>query len=576
MQRAVLLSSGILLSLLVVPAASTQVVPAAPTAAPRPGLPPRDSPAAATTGTARIRGRVFAADTNAALRRAQVIVAAPEQQVRRFVTTDADGRYDFGSLPAGRYTVTASKGGYVSLQYGQRRPFEPGRTLTLATGQELTQVDVTLPRGGVITGRITDEFAEPVTGAMVRAQRYQYGPGGQRRLVYSPGVGLVQTDDLGQFRLFGLMPGDYVVNAMVRMPMALSAPNPADAAEGFAPTYFPGTVNPAEAQSVSVGIGEETSIQMVLQATRMAHVSGTVVDSAGKPVSGGSLMLRSSDAGGSMMGMAGRSLPDGAFALANIAPGDYEIAISVTPATPDAVPEYGAVPVTVGGDDVTGVRIVTGPGAVITGRVIFEGTAPKNGLNMPPRVNAQPIDPENNMAMMRFGGEANGVIADDGRFQIRGAVGTVFFRVQVATNWMLKSITLDGRDITDVPYELGTSETIEGLSIVLTDRVTEVSGGVSSSRGESLKDYAVVVQPASVRDGVDASRSIRVARPDQDGRYRVRNLPPGDYLATAVESLEQGGEWDPELQPKLREAASSFTLKEGDSRPLDLKLAEGL
>ena len=64
--------------------------------------------------------------------------------------TDDEGRYELKELPAGRYSVSASKGGYVSLQFGQRRPFEQGQPLQLADGQTLEKVDFVLPKGGVI------------------------------------------------------------------------------------------------------------------------------------------------------------------------------------------------------------------------------------------------------------------------------------------------------------------------------------------------------------------------------------------------------------------------------------------
>jgi len=109
----------------------------APGGTPRPGLPPRDTPLAKPAATGKIRGRVLAVDTNAPLRRAQVTLLAGQLGVRRFTTTDADGRYEFADVAEGRYTVTAGKGGYVTLQYGQRRAFEPGRQVSVADGTEL-------------------------------------------------------------------------------------------------------------------------------------------------------------------------------------------------------------------------------------------------------------------------------------------------------------------------------------------------------------------------------------------------------------------------------------------------------
>src|SRR4051812_13622832 len=186
-----------------------------PGAPARPGLPPRDpsTPAAPATGTAVMRGRIISA-TGSPLRRAQVNVSsttpAANTLARRSVTTDGEGRWEITDLPAGRYTLSASKAGYVTMSYGQRRPFEPGKQVVIEDSQKLEQLDLTLQRGGVVAGRVTDEFGEPVASIGVQAMRYTYSDDGQRRLTaVSSGL----TDDLGQFRVFGLMPGEYIVSA---------------------------------------------------------------------------------------------------------------------------------------------------------------------------------------------------------------------------------------------------------------------------------------------------------------------------------------------------------------------------
>jgi hypothetical protein len=165
------------------------------------GMPARDN--SARTGTARIRGRVFAADNGAPLRKAQVRLFSPELRENRLATTDVQGTYEFKDLPAGRYTLTANKGSFVSLQYGQTRPLEPGKPLQILDAQTMEKVDFSLPRGSVITGRIVDEFGEPVTDVMVAPMRYQYQQG-RRRLV--PSGRTTQTNDIGEFSRFGLPP----------------------------------------------------------------------------------------------------------------------------------------------------------------------------------------------------------------------------------------------------------------------------------------------------------------------------------------------------------------------------------
>src|SRR3954466_10885754 len=148
---------------------------------PPPPLPPRDNAQATAAGTAVIRGRVVAADTGQPLRKAQVRIFAPELRENRLATADTDGKFEFKEVKAGRYNVSASKGSYVALQYGQTRPFEPGKPLEIIAGQTLDKVDFVLPHGAIVTGRLVDEFGDPLPDAMVSAQRYQ-NFNGQKRL----------------------------------------------------------------------------------------------------------------------------------------------------------------------------------------------------------------------------------------------------------------------------------------------------------------------------------------------------------------------------------------------------------
>src|SRR5215204_4072098 len=120
----------------------------------------------AKTGTSRLRGRVTASDTGSPVRRAQVRISGPDIGTKTALT-DAQGRYEFKDLPAGRFNVSVSKSGFVAMQYGQNRPFEPGRPIELADTQAMDKGDISLPRGSVLAGRVVDEFGEAVAEAEV-------------------------------------------------------------------------------------------------------------------------------------------------------------------------------------------------------------------------------------------------------------------------------------------------------------------------------------------------------------------------------------------------------------------------
>ena len=346
----------------------------------------------------------------------RLTVVGADGPARYATTTNGEGRFEVLELPADRCSLTVSKGGYVSLQYGQRRPFEPGTPVALADGQALTALDLALPRGSVIAGRITDEFGEPVAQAQVSAQRYQYGPDGQRRLT-SSGIPIT-TDDLGQFRLHSLMPGEYIVSATFRSNfVVIGGTAGSDTSESFLPTFHPGTINASEAQPVTVTLGQESSVQFALSAARMARVSGLVVDSTGRALASAMVVLLPSSGLLSVSGglTTSQTAADGSFTFANVPPGDYVANVQLIPAlTGTNLTESAAVPVSVGGSDLNGLRIATGP-ALVRGHVEFEGTSSRTAPT-PWRVFAQSMTP----AQITFSAgspAANGLVGEDGSFQ---------------------------------------------------------------------------------------------------------------------------------------------------------------
>ena len=137
-------------------------------------------------GPQRPAGRVIAADSGNPLRRAQVRILGTEVRVNQAAITDGDGRYEFSKVPAGRYTINVTRNGYVSLQFGQQRPFEPGKPLTIADGEVAEKIDFALPRGSVIAGRVTDETGEPMRLAGVHRELQEFLSDSPRGLVELP------------------------------------------------------------------------------------------------------------------------------------------------------------------------------------------------------------------------------------------------------------------------------------------------------------------------------------------------------------------------------------------------------
>jgi carboxypeptidase family protein len=555
------------------------------------------------TGTSSISGRVFASDSGNPLRRAQVRVSGSDI-ASKVALTDAQGRYRFTDLPDGRFTVSSTKSGYVTVQYGQTRAYESGKTIELAEKQALDKIDIAMPRGGVIIGRIVDEFGEPVAEAMVSVMR-QTWTNGRRRLVNAGRT--ATTNDLGQYRMYGLAPGDYFVSATVRntdfplMDMAavgaqagvVSMPAaPATPSSGYAPTYFPGTATPSEAQRVSVAVGEERSgADFALVAVKLARITGIVMNSEGRPLEGAMVAVEPARGGDVLFGIGGggRTNRDGAFAINNVAPGEYNLAVrSVTVVTQNAGnqmvfttrisggeggdSEFASVPVAVAGEDLANLVITTTKGASATGRVTFEGGAkPPSAATL--RVTATSAD---GGPMMMPGGGGNGTVKPDGTFELKGLAGLRVLRVAgLPTGWTLKAVQLNGLDVTDGGIDFKGAEGVSGLEIVLTNKPTTITGGVTTADGTPVKDYTVVFFAEDPQKWVaPSSRWVVGTRPDNDGHYKIGTLPPGSYYAIAVDYIPQGEWGDPELLDRLRTKAQRVDVNEGESRTLDLKISD--
>jgi hypothetical protein len=519
--------------------------------------PRTSSNAAPPPGTSTLRGHVFAADTGLPLRKAQVRIISPEQRENRLATTDVQGAYEFKELRAGRYNIQASKGSYVPMSYGQRKPTDPATPLAILDNQLVERMDLTLPRGAVIMGRIVDEFGEPISDVQVGAQQYQFFQG-QRRLV--PTGRQANTDDIGEFRLFGISPGQYYLVATWRQQNPMNNED----TTAYAPMYFPGTENLAQAQRVTIAAGQEISdVVMALKPMRATRVSGTATNAEGKPMSGAVMAMSTGGFGFSMAGN-GPIRPDGTFTINGLAPGEYSLrAQAFGPGGPG---ETAVTTITATGEDITGVRLVGSKPSALIGRIV---TDPGVTAALPPALQLMLMPTDFNVMPM---GVTPATMAADGTFELKSGPGKMRIIMMNASGWSIRSMRLNGSDITDGSVDVKPGEDISGLEIELTNKVTAISGLVTNARGQAVKDYTAIAFSQDRDKWKTFSRYQGSSRPDQDGRFKIGSLPPGDYYVIAVDKIEAGQSTDPDFLESIRTKATAVTVHEGESRTVDLKI----
>ncbi len=532
-------------------------------------LPPRDTSDPLATGTSTLRGRVTAADDGRPLRRALVRVSSPGVREARTVTTDQNGRWELKDLPADSYTVSVSRSGYVMAGYRQPKVTSPPRAVAVTDRETRENIDVALMPGGVIVGRIVDEFGEPVADASVSAHRLQFS-GGVRRPVMS--VPPSSSNDIGEFRLFGLQPGAYYVSTSPRSP---SGPfdAPADRV-GYGQTWYPSATDLGSAQRVMVTAGETVSgVVIALSPARTARISGTVIGADGAPLRGGSVMLAGATAP-VFFGLSGMIRPDGSFTVSNVAPGEYTLRATGGggPGAPGQMPSLSTADVLVNGTDVDGVIVQPLLPTTISGRLVGD-----------PAVLAK-IDPSRVRLMAARSGpqfvpgppQPPQPLAADFSFSITAAPGPVIIRPVALPGLIIRSVRLEGRDVTR-GFVVPAGAPVADLEVEVTMSTARLVISASNERGDAAPDHEVIVFSQDENQwGAQIPGHGATGRMNEKGTFETEPLLPGAYYVVLADDiqLELGDANDPEILASLRARAQRVTLGAGETAAVQLRASE--
>jgi hypothetical protein len=573
--------------------------------------PPRDTTAITPTaiGTASVSGRVgLGDDANTPVRRAVVTLTSTDARDVRSAITDDDGRFTIGSLPDGRYSLTAKKPAHITSAYGARQPGRTGTTLVVGAGRPLTGLEWSLPRGGVLAGRITLSNGEPASNAPILAIADRHSTSGG---MISPSDIQFRTDDRGEFRVYGLPPdryllavvpeygrgdiavrreGDYdtavrtlqqaATSATAGVAVGTSAPPPVERTVGLAPTYFPGTPIASDAARITIGPGDvKDGLDFVVGFVPVATLRGTVVGTNGQPTQAVSispqLLGPAMPIGAAMSARASRPDAKGQFTITGLTPGRYTIrarsggvtfgpggTVTVSGATQT---EWALEHVTVHGDDIEGFSLIMRPGLTFVGRITTTGPGEPPATWKGASVSVQPVaSGPGNVLNAGITGPRSATAGDDGTFTVTGLEpGDYEIRVtlpaSMGTTWTLASVQHGNRDLRDAPLTFSQGS-ISDVAIVLTTERTELAGTLTSEAGTPATDYYVVAFPADRSVWHPASPRVRVMRPAADGLFSTRDLPPGTYRLAALTDVEDDEHRRAEFLESLYEASIAVTI----------------
>jgi hypothetical protein len=504
----------------------------------------------------QIRGRVRNASDDKPVARARVLAIAEGASDPHVAISNPDGTYTIADLPAGAYTITATRTGFAPFTHGQGRDIA-STPVTVAAGQQAT-VDIALVPGRSIAGRILDEDGTPFAGAIVEALVSRF-EAGMDRLV---SVAVTETNDRGEFRLFGLPPGQYYVSAADPAFRNVNGPS---GVLRYSPTYYPGVPFADQARAIAIGEGRDApSVEFPLKIVRPARLSGQLAADDGKPLLNGAIILTPREGDGVPMVPPGdpELHPDGRFAFPHVVPGRYLIRARghTQPGGPALFAEFS---VEVLGADVNGIMLSLKPGAIVDGTVKVE---PTKGSKPPAmtvlRVRA-PFSDGNG-----FGDALTGSVQADGGFVLRGVMKGAHQLVVdgLPPPWVVKSVVYRGADIVDREIDIVEKQHLRDVRITITDASSTVTGTVHNSRQLPVANAGVLVFSNVPLFWMRTSRRMQMAYTDRDGRFSLAGLPAGEYVAVASLWIDEGDLGRRDRLRALQPAGVAFRLDRDDSQ----------
>lgn len=495
------------------------------------------------------------------LRRIDATPSVTNMQVSKTAYTDAAGRFTLEGITPGKYRLSAERSGFLTASYGQRTATGSGTLMTVDVGQKITDAAMRMTPHGVIAGRVVDEDGEPVVSATVQVMRQQYLQG--KKQLNAAGGG--NTNDLGEYRIFGLRPGRYYVTVNSR-----GNPMLPDGEEDYVTTFFPRTTDPSAAVPVDVTPGAQLrNIDVAMRKLHTVTISGKVTNEIPLPAGADGTqrmnVMLTPRAGGipSMSTRGGTVTPQGTFEIRNVTAGSYFLSAVAMGGGKTMITK---VTLQVGSAPVEGLALAIRPGVTVAGKLKVEGDLPANLERV--RISMAPEE----MGGVQFAPLPSSQLKPDGSFQFED-VGSDRYTVAVTNlpdGFFVKALRSANLDVLAGGLELA-GQSPAPLEIVVSPNAGQVTGTVVDKAQKPVLQATVVLVPQD-KARRDKQQYYRTASSSLNGSFTFKDLIPGEYRAYAWEDVEYGSWMDPDFLKAVEGRGETASVGEGARLTLQLNL----
>jgi hypothetical protein len=517
-----------------------------------------------------LEGQVVDAKTGAPVPKVNLVLTGEQyREAPASARTGPDGKFTIPDLEPGQYRLLLERRGYVRQSFGVMGMRQPGTVLTLNPGQKV-RVDAKLMPQAVIAGKVVDEDGEPLAYVQVRALRMGYSRGARGPVPEH----LADTNDLGEFRMHSLPPGRYYLQAVYmagdfNTPAGGGESGPSEPLLSYVPTYYPGTKDPSTAVPVEVGPGAEIrGIQFALAQAQTYRVRGRVLNTITGRVERNimvGIVPRARDLGSFMSAAFSNAGVDrkGNFDLRGVQPGSYYV---IARWFGEGGRQSARQPVDVTNSDVDGVEVVIGQGAEIAGSIRLEGEGTLDTKKL--WVFLRPAEPSGFMMM-----PARAEVKDDLTFVIQKVMAGEYLvnLMGLPKDFYIKSVRLGEQEVLESGFTVESGGGPGALEVVLSASAGQVGGVVLDEDEKPLAGATVVLLPEPERRKYE--HLIKTTTCDQNGRFTLEGISPGEYKLFAWKEVETGAWQDPDFMTPIEKHGEEVTIREAGRESRQLKAA---